>query len=67
MRPKHPVLPGSNLLLGIGYLLLWLLLWPTEQPYWMLPYGLRFGALFLVVALLQQRTQDSLQCFFIFG
>ena len=47
MRPKHPVLPGSSLLLGIGYLLLWLLLWPTEQPYWMLPYGLRFGALLL--------------------
>jgi hypothetical protein len=28
-------------------LLLWLLLWPTVQPYWMLPYGLRFGALLL--------------------
>jgi len=47
MRPKPHVLPGSALLLGIGYFLLWLLLWPTEQPYWMLPYGLRFGALLL--------------------
>jgi hypothetical protein len=47
MRPKSSALPGSALLLGIGYFLLWLLLWPTEQPYWMLPYGLRFGALLL--------------------
>ncbi len=29
------------------YLLLWLLLWPTTQTYWILPYGLRFGALLL--------------------
>ena len=28
-------------------MLIWLLLWPTVQPYWMLPYGLRFGALLL--------------------
>lgn len=47
MRSKSSALPGSDLLLGVGYFLLWLLLWPTEQPYWMLPYGLRFGALLL--------------------
>ncbi len=34
-------------LFGLGYGLLLLMLWPTEQPYWMLPYGLRFGALLL--------------------
>ncbi|WP_266157122.1 MASE1 domain-containing sensor histidine kinase [Dyella silvatica] len=43
--------PASSLSVGplyaIGYFVLWLLLWPTEQPYWMLPYGLRFGALLL--------------------
>ena len=33
--------------LGVGYLLLWLLLGPTVQPFWVLPYGLRFGALLL--------------------
>lgn len=38
----------SGPLLGIGYYLLWLLLWPTAEPYWMLPYGVRFGALLLL-------------------
>lgn len=47
MRSKSSTPPGSDLLLGVGYFLLWLLLQPTEQPYWMLPYGLRFGALLL--------------------
>jgi len=48
MRPK-PFRPlHSGPLLGVLYLLLWLLLWPTAQPYWMLPYGLRFGALLLL-------------------
>jgi two-component system sensor histidine kinase UhpB len=47
MRVKSLHLPNSGPLLGAGYLLLWLLLWPTVQPYWMLPYGLRFGALLL--------------------
>ncbi|MHA6203287.1 MASE1 domain-containing sensor histidine kinase [Dyella soli] len=47
MPSKSSALPGSAFLLGLGYFLLWLLLWPTEQPYWMLPYGLRFGALLL--------------------
>ena len=47
MQAKSLHLPDSGPLLGIGYLLLWLLLWPTVQPYWMLPYGLRFGALLL--------------------
>jgi two-component system sensor histidine kinase UhpB len=32
---------------GVGYMLLWLILWNTQQPYWMLPFGLRFGALLL--------------------
>lgn len=47
MRLKSFHLPDSGPLLGAGYLLLWLLLWPTVQPFWMLPYGLRFGALLL--------------------
>ncbi|MCW8807241.1 MAG: MASE1 domain-containing protein [Rhodanobacter sp.] len=47
MRLKTLRLPSSGPLLGAGYLLLWLLLQPTVQPYWMLPYGLRFGALLL--------------------
>src|SRR5487761_2124859 len=47
MRLKSFRLPNSGPLLGAGHLLLWLLLWPTVQPYWMLPYGLRFGALLL--------------------
>jgi len=47
MRLKQLTLPHSGPLLAVGYLLLWLLLWPTVQPYWMLPYGLRFGALML--------------------
>lgn len=29
------------------YALLWLVMWPTTQPYWMLPFGLRFGVLLL--------------------
>lgn len=40
-------LPRSGLLLCAGYVLLWLLLWPTVQPYWMLPYGLQVGAFVL--------------------
>jgi glucose-6-phosphate-specific signal transduction histidine kinase len=47
MRQKSLLLPDSGPLFGVGYLLLWLLLWPTVQPFWMLPYGLRFGALLL--------------------
>jgi two-component system sensor histidine kinase UhpB len=47
MRLKSFRLPDSGPLLGAGYLALWLLLWLTVQPYWMLPYGLRFGALLL--------------------
>jgi glucose-6-phosphate-specific signal transduction histidine kinase len=47
MRQGSLRLPDSGPLLGAGYLLLWLLLWPTVQPFWMLPYGLRFGALLL--------------------
>jgi two-component system sensor histidine kinase UhpB len=37
----------SGPLLAIGYFLLWILLWPTEQPYWVLPFGFRFGAFLL--------------------
>ena len=47
MRFRSFRLPESGPLIGAGYLLMWLLLWPTVQPYWMLPYGLRFGALLL--------------------
>jgi len=47
MQLKPLRLPDSGPLLGIIYLVLWLLLWPTVQPYWMLPYGFRFGALLL--------------------
>jgi len=47
MPSKSSVFPATGFLLAVGYFLLWLLLWPTEQPYWMLPYGLRFGALLL--------------------
>ena len=47
MRLKSLYRTDSGPLLAIGYVLLWLLLWPTVQPYWMLPYGLRFGALLL--------------------
>jgi len=47
MPSKSSVLPATGFLVAVGYFLLWLLLWPTEQPYWMLPYGLRFGALLL--------------------
>lgn len=47
MRLTSLRLPNSGPLLAVGYLLLWLLLWMTVQPYWMLPYGLRFGALLL--------------------
>jgi len=45
MRLKTVQLPNSGPVIAIGYLVLWLLLWMTVQPYWMLPYGLRFGAL----------------------
>jgi len=45
MPSKYSAIPAP--LIGVAYFLLWLLLWPTEQPYWMLPYGLRFGALLL--------------------
>ncbi|HEX8779426.1 MAG TPA: sensor histidine kinase, partial [Rhodanobacter sp.] len=48
MRPKPFRLLHSGPLLGVLYLLFWLLLWPTAQPYWMLPYGMRFGALLLL-------------------
>ncbi len=47
MRTKSLHLPESGPLLAGGYLLLWLILWPTLQPYWTLAYGLRFGALLL--------------------
>jgi len=47
MRLKSLRVPDSGPLLGLCYVVLWLLLWMTVQPYWMLPYGLRFGALLL--------------------
>ena len=47
MRSKPLLLPDSGPLLGTGYLALWLLLQATAQPYWILPFGLRFAALLL--------------------
>lgn len=47
MRHRALPLPPTGLLLAGGYLVLWLLLWLTIQPYWTLAYGLRFGALLL--------------------
>jgi len=44
---RSPLLLLAGPLLGLGYFLMWLALWPTVQPFWMLPYGLRFGALLL--------------------
>lgn len=48
MRDKAFRLLNSGPVLGALYLLLWVLLWPTAQPYWILPYGLRFGTLLLL-------------------
>lgn len=48
MRLKSPSLADSGPLQGLLYVLLWLLLLPTQQPYWMLPFGLRFAALLIV-------------------
>jgi len=48
MRFKPSLLPDSGPILGAGYLALWLLLGAAAQPYWMLPFGLRFAALLLV-------------------
>lgn len=47
MRSKSVSPLGLGPLIGIAYVSAWLLLRPTEQPYWMLPFGLRFGALLL--------------------
>lgn len=47
MSPTPYRLLQSGPLLGAGYFTLWLLLWPTAEPYWMLPYGVRFAALLL--------------------
>jgi two-component system sensor histidine kinase UhpB len=47
MRLSLPPTLVRGPLLGLGYALLWSLLWPTAEPYWMLPFGLRFGALLL--------------------
>lgn len=51
--PVHPEARHSPLygpLLGAGYAVGWLLLWFAVQPYWMLPYGFRFGVLLLTPA-----------------
>lgn len=47
MQSKSLSLPDSGFVLGLAYALLWLLLQSTEQPFWMLPFGLRFGALLI--------------------
>ena len=46
---RSPYLPSllRGPLLGLGYALLWSLLWSIADPYWMLPFGLRFGVLLL--------------------
>ncbi len=48
MRQQSSLLSGPGPLVGLGYVLLWAALLPTEQPYWMLPFGLRFAALLMV-------------------
>src|SRR5215469_18879917 len=47
MRLKSALTFTSGPLLGVGYALLWILLWPTTQPDWTLQFGLRFGVLLL--------------------
>lgn len=47
MRPPHLHPFARGPLLGLGYALAWLLLRPIADPYWMLPFGLRFGVLLL--------------------
>jgi two-component system sensor histidine kinase UhpB len=47
MRPTTLPLLARGPLLGLGYALFWSLLWPLAEPYWMLPFGLRFGVLLL--------------------
>ncbi len=47
MRLKSSLSFISGPLLGLGYALLWTLLWPTTQPDWTLQFGLRFGVLLL--------------------
>jgi two-component system sensor histidine kinase UhpB len=48
MRWKTLALPDAGLPAGLLYALAWTALQPTVQPYWALPYGLRFGALLLI-------------------
>lgn len=47
MRLKSTYLAHPGPVIAVAYLVAWLLLQPTVHPYWMLPYGLRFGALML--------------------
>lgn len=46
MRLKSSLL-NFGPLAGLGYGMLWVLLWPTAQPDWTLQFGLRFGVLLL--------------------
>jgi two-component system sensor histidine kinase UhpB len=47
MTAKPSLPPWSGPLAGLAYFLGWLLLMPTQQPYWVLSFGLRFGVLLL--------------------
>ena len=38
---------SSGPFLGLVYFLAWVALWPGHQPYWVLPFGFRFGVLLL--------------------
>lgn len=48
MRSTSFSLRDSGPLLGAIYVGLWLVLLPTQQPYLMLPFGLRFAALLII-------------------
>jgi two-component system, NarL family, sensor histidine kinase FusK len=47
MRLKSLLPSAYGPLLGLAYAAAWALLWPAEQPEWMLSFGLRFGVLLL--------------------
>ena len=43
----HALTRFAGPLSALGYAVAWILVWPTEQPFWVIPFGLRFGALLL--------------------
>ena len=48
MRSTSFSVRDSGPMLGVLYIGLWLALLPTQQPYLMLPFGLRFAALLII-------------------